>query len=127
MSPQRLVVITCAAVAALGIGCGEDSDEQVASAAPPPQQVTLDPDKDPYTVTCKDLSDLQASANLSRRATNTLAVEAEIPGLTQLQASQSIFFAMRELCKKEAPEFTPAKAAVSAVRAGKYRADLGTP
>ena len=127
MFRQRLVVTAAAAVALiLPMGCG---DEEAAApvAKKPATTAILDPDKDPYEVTCKDLSDLQASAELSRRATNALAVEAEIRGLTQLQASQSIFFAMTELCKKETPEFTPAKAAVSAVRAGRYRADLGTP
>ena len=127
MFRQRLVVTAGAAVALiLPMGCGDE--EAAAPVAKKPETTAkLDPDKDPYEVTCKDLSDLQASADLSRRATNTLAVEAEIRGLTQLQAAQSIYFAMREVCKKEAPEFTPAKAAVKAVRAGEYRADLGKP
>ena len=130
MLRQPLTVTACVAalLPVVAIGCGDDSADESAQAAPAPKQVAkLNPDKDPYEVTCKDLSNRAASADLSRRATNALAVEAEIRGLTQLQSAQSIYFAMTELCKSESPEFTPAKAAVKAVKAGDYRADLGTP
>ena len=130
MFRQSLAVTACVAVLlpVVAVGCGDDSaDESVKGAPATKQVVKLDPDKDPYEVTCKDLSDRAASADLSRRASNALAAEAEIRGLTQLQSSQSIYFAMTEICKSESPEFTPAKAAVKAVKAGDYRADLGTP
>lgn len=130
MFRQPLTVTACVAalVSVVAIGCGDDSAEESSQDAPATKQVAkLDPDKDPYEVTCQDLSDPAASADLSRRATNALAAEAEISGLTQLQSSQSIYFAMTEICKSEPPEFTPAKAAVKAVKAGDYRADLGTP
>lgn len=45
----------------------------------------------------------------------------------ELASAQSLFFAMTELCKGRPASYEPAKAAVRAVRQGKYRADLGTP
>ena len=50
-----------------------------------------------------------------------------IKGLNTLQATQSTFYAMTELCKGRPAGFQPARAAVKAVESGEYRADLGTP
>ena len=43
------------------------------------------------------------------------------------QATQSVFFAMTELCKGRKGSYQPASAAVRALQQGKYRADLGAP
>ena len=64
---------------------------------------------------------------MTRRATVALSDGERIAGLSRLQATQSIFFAMTELCKGSAASREPARAAVQAVRQGKYRADLGAP
>jgi hypothetical protein len=68
----------------------------------------------------------QQWAHVTRRATVALADREQIPGLNRLQATQSVF-AMTELCKQRPASYQPAQAAVEAVRAGKYRADLGAP
>ena len=64
-----------------------------------------------------------------RRAVATVALSdrERIAGLTRLQATQSIFFAMTELCKGKPASREPARAAVQAVRQGKYQANLGAP
>ena len=55
---------------------------------------------------------------------NALASDAKIRGLNQLQASQSIFYAITELCKSKPGSYRPAKDAIAAVRSGELRAEL---
>ena len=89
--------------------------------------VTVDPDRDPHALTCGELADKVASNAASRRAQFTLADEAKIADMSRLRAAQSIFYAMTELCKSNEESFTPAAAAVKAVKRGEYIADLSTP
>jgi hypothetical protein len=56
-----------------------------------------------------------------------LADDAKIRGLTRLQSSQSIFYAITELCEERPSSYEPAEDAIAAVRSGELRADLGTP
>jgi hypothetical protein len=121
-----------AAVAGLGVlilvgagGCGQEERPEAAAKSRPAAHV--DPNKHPYAITCGDLADPLAAADMSRRATVKLARKADISGLSQLRASQSIFFAMTELCKENDASYTPAEDAVAAVKRGEYRADLGAP
>jgi hypothetical protein len=53
-----------------------------------------------------------------------LADDAKIRGLNRLQASQSIYFAITELCKAKPGSFRPAKDAIAGVRSGEFRAQL---
>jgi hypothetical protein len=71
--------------------------------------------------------DQQKWAGETRRATVAIADRERIAGLNRLQATQSVFFAMTELCKGRKGTYEPASPAVRAVRQGKYRADLGAP
>ena len=113
-------------------GCGGDDDDDTADEAATPTSTsttsaTVPEDKPPYEITCADLADPAASADVTRRATVQLANQANIRDASVLQVSQSIFFAMTELCKGEAEDYKPARAAVAAVKRGEYRADLGEP
>ena len=56
-----------------------------------------------------------------------LADDAKIPGLNRLRASQSIYFAITELCKGKPGSYKPARPAIAGVRSGEYLADLGAP
>ena len=129
MSTTRTTTAALLGTIALLGACGED--ESTESSRPPAQTVSQTatelPDKEPGAITCADLADKVRSARMSRRASNALAAEAGIQGLTQLQAAQSIFFAMTELCAAGEPSFRPARPAVKAVKAGRFRADLGSP
>ena len=118
-----VAVLTCA----LATGCGDEDSQTEQAAKSKPVAATPVPDKDPYAITCKDLADPLASAEMSRRATVKLASTAKVPDLSPLRASQSIFYAMTELCKQNGDAYKPAKDAVAAVEEGKYRADLGDP
>jgi hypothetical protein len=119
-------LVLCAAVAA---GCGDE--EGAAVQAPDPvvelaeRQAQLE--QDPYDLRCADLADKVASADMSRRVQYALADDAKIAGLSRLRASQSIFFAITEVCKGKPGSYKPARPAISGVRSGEYLADLGAP
>jgi len=119
-------VVLCAAVAT---GCGEAAPEKQAAKEP---SVTLAErqaqlDHDPYDLRCADLADKVASARMTRIVQYALADDAKIPGLNRLRASQSIFFAITEVCKGKPGSYKPARPAIAAVRNGEYLADLGSP
>jgi hypothetical protein len=115
--------------ATFATGCGEDvADEQ--AAAPPPvtiaqRQVQLE--QDPYDLRCADLADKVASADMTRRVQYALADDASIHGLDRLRASQSIFYAITEVCKGKPGSYKPARPAISGVRSGEWVADLSAP
>jgi len=115
--------------AAAATGCGEGAREE--RAAKPPS-VTLAErqaqlEQDPYDLRCADLADKVASAGMSRRVQYALADDARIPRLNRLRASQSIFFAMTEVCKGKPESYRPARAAIAGVRSGEFVADLESP
>ena len=119
-------VVLCAAVAT---GCGEAAPEKQAAKEPAvtlaERQAQLD--QDPYDLRCADLADKVASARMTRRVQYALADDAAIPGLNRLRASQSIYFAITEVCKGKPGSYQPARPAVSGVRNGEFVADLATP
>jgi hypothetical protein len=129
---RHQTLIALAACAAIAAGCGsEDSDD---AAAPKPQAQKVDLaerhaqlEKDPYALRCADIKDKIASADITRRVQYALADDAKVKGLTRLQSSQSIFYAITELCKGQPGAYEPAEDAIAAVRSGEMRADLGTP
>ena len=128
---MRTAVITTwlALCAAFATGCGEDTTEERAAATPTvtmaERQAQLD--QDPYDLRCADLADKVASAGMTRRVQYALADEAGIPGLNRLRASQSIFFAITEVCKDKPGSYKPARPAISGVRSGEFVADLSAP
>ena len=119
-------LVLCAAV---GAGCGEDAAEEQAAKKPTvtlaERQAQLD--QDPYDLRCADLADKVASAGMTRRVQYALADDAKVPGLNRLRASQSIFFAITELCKGKPGYYKPARPAIAGVRSGEFVADLGAP
>ena len=123
------IITGLALCAAFATGCGDDAAEEPAAKAP---SVTLAErqaqlDQDPYDLRCSDLEDKVASAGLTRRVQYALADDAAIPGLNRLRASQSIFFAITEVCKGKPGSLEPARPAIAGVRSGEYLADLGSP
>lgn len=119
-------LVLCAAVAT---GCGEAAPEKQAAKDPvatlAARQDQLD--QDPYDLRCADLADKVASASMTRRVQYALADDAEIPGLDRLRASQSIFYAITEVCKGKPGSYKPARPAISGVRSGEFVADLNSP
>jgi hypothetical protein len=117
-----------AVCAALLTACGgaEEEAAQAARKAPKPASAAVI-DGAPYAISCAHVRDQQTWAGVTRRATVAIGNRERIPGLSGLRETQSIFYAMTELCKGRSATFQPADAAVRAVRAGTYRADLGAP
>jgi outer membrane murein-binding lipoprotein Lpp len=127
MRTSRIItgLVLCGAVAA---GCGEDAPEERAakpSVALAERQAQLE--QDPYDLRCADLADKVDSARMTRIVQYALADDAKIPGLNRLRASQSIYFAITEICKGKPGSYKPARPAISGVRNGEYVADLGSP
>jgi hypothetical protein len=117
-------LVVCAALLA---ACGGSDEEARAERKAPKLASAAVIDGDPYAIACGHVRDQQKWADVTRRATIAIAGRERTPRLTGLQETQSIFYAMTELCEERPASFEPAEAAVRAVRAGKYRADLGTP
>jgi hypothetical protein len=129
---RHKTLIALAACAAIAAGCGSDDSDEAAAPKPPAQKVDLAErhaqlEKDPYALRCDDIEDKVASADITRRVQYALADDAQVKGLTRLQSSQSIFYAITELCKGQPGTYEPAEDAIEAVRNGKLRANLGTP
>ena len=128
MAAQR-ALIALALCGAIAAGCGDNDDAEQAAAPGKPtlaqRQAQLE--TDPYDLRCADIRDKVNSARMTRIVQYALADDAKIPGLNRLQAGQSIFYAITELCEAKPDSDRPARKAVAAVRSGKYRADLATP
>jgi hypothetical protein len=125
---QTLIgLIACASIAA-GCGGGDDGDSSTkAKDEAKPVDIaarSAQLEKNPYDLRCSDLSDAVTSARMTRVVQYALADDAKIRGLNRLQASQSIYFAITELCKSKPGSYQPAKDAIAAVRSGELRAEL---
>jgi hypothetical protein len=124
----RGVCAAAALAAAVPAACGESADRQTGAQAPAaklaPARVI---ESDPYALACGHVRDQQKWAEVTRSATVAIADRERIRGLNRLQATQSLFFAMTELCKGRPASYQPASAAVGGVQDGKFVADLGAP
>jgi hypothetical protein len=122
------MVAALAVSAALLLGaCGKDNDHARDQRKAPKLASAQAIEQDPYAIACGHIRDQQRWASETRRATVAIGDREKVPGLNRLQATQSLFFAMTELCKGRPASYEPADAAVQGVREGKYRADLGAP
>jgi uncharacterized lipoprotein YajG len=116
-----------AVAATLLAACGGD-DETAGQRPKAPQLASARTiDSDPYAIACGHVRNQQRWAETTRRATVAIADRERFARLNRLQATQSLFFAMTEICKGSPQSDEPARAAVQAVRRGKYRADRDAP
>jgi hypothetical protein len=113
--------------AALLSACGSEDEARPAAAKAPELASATVIEDDPYAIACGHVRDQQTWASVTRRATVAISDRDKIRGINRLQATQSIFFAMTELCKGRSASYKPAEAAVDGVRSGAYRANLGAP
>ena len=128
MTVRHAALLPVALAVLLGSGCGgSDAEPSRPAATATPAQARIDPDKDPHAITCADLADKEASAELTRRAQFALADEATVRDMSRLRVAQSIFYAMTELCREGDAGYKPAADAVAAVERGDYVADLNAP
>lgn len=127
---RKSVIIAGLALCAAGAtGCGEDASQEQAAKPPsiPLAERQAQLDQDPYDLRCSDLADKVSAAGLTRRVQYALADDAAIAGLNRLRASQSIYFAITEVCKGQPGSYRPARPAIDGVRAGEFVADLSSP
>ena len=127
MTSRSLTAAILAASAILLAACGQEEEEARAQPRAPELPSAERIEADPYAIACGHVRDQQQWADVTRRATVRIADRERIPKLNRLQATQSVFYAMTELCKSRPASYEPAEAAVHAVRQGTYRADLGAP
>lgn len=118
-----VLAVSAALVAACGAADEDPGTERKASTLAAATVI----EKDPYAIACGHVRNQQKWASTTRRATVAIADREGIAGLNRLQATQSVFFSMTEVCKGRPSSYEPASAAVRAVRQGTYRADLATP
>lgn len=117
-------LIACGAIAA---GCGDDNTSTSSKREAKPVDIaarTAQLERNPYDIKCADIRDKVASARMTRIVQYALADDARISGLNRLQASQSIYYAITELCKGKPGSHRPAKDAIAGVRSGEFRAQL---
>jgi hypothetical protein len=127
----RHTLIALAASAALSTGCGDDEPtaDGGAKASKPDSAAALAKrhahlERNPYDLRCGDIRDKVASGEITRIVQYALADDAKIRGLNRLQASQSIFYAITELCRARPDSYRPAEDAIAGVRSGQFRAEL---
>jgi hypothetical protein len=124
---MKMAMAALAVSAALLAACGSDDEEPRKKGKAPQLASAGVIDSDPYALACGHVRNQQRWADVTRRATVAIADQERIRHLNRLQATQSLFFAMTELCKGRPATYQPAKAAVRGVGEGKFEADLGAP
>ena len=124
MSSIRTSTTTLAALAAAAalIGaCGEGDTGAPAQAPAPKIAPASATEADPYAITCGQVRDQQQWAHVTRQATFAIADREQFSDLNRLRASQSLYYAMTELCKQKPATFEPARGAAEGVRDGTFR------
>ena len=112
-----------ATAAMLAAGCGQDESPNAAVKEPPLASAAA-LERDPHALSCGHVTDQLTWAHETRRATVAIADGMRVRGLNRLQKTQSLFYAMTELCKGRPASHQPVDSAIEAVRDGTYRADL---
>jgi hypothetical protein len=112
------------AVCAVAAGCGEQ--EHQAAGTPDPQHAR-EVAGDPYALTCGDLATQHQHPDGEKLVIRTEFALAREPVLkkrvarmTENRVGRSVYWALTEKCKGEAPSFKPARLAVEAVQRGEY-------
>jgi hypothetical protein len=127
MMSRRLTLIGLMACVAVAAGCGDDDTGASSTREAKPVDIaarSAQLERNPYDLRCADIRDKIASARMTRIVQYALADDAKIRGLNRLQASQSIYYAITELCKSKPGSYRPAKDAIAGVRSGEFRAEL---
>jgi uncharacterized lipoprotein YajG len=119
-NPTTTLAALGAAALLLG-ACGEN-DVKAPAARPAPKLASASAiGANPYAITCGHARDQQRWAQVTRQATFAIADREKFKNLNRLRASQSLYFAMTEVCKQQPPTFEPATAAAQGVREGTFR------
>jgi uncharacterized lipoprotein YajG len=119
---RRTTALAALAAAATLLGaCGEEDTEAPAQPPAPKLAPASAIEADPYAITCGHVRDQQQWAHLTRQATFAIADRERFRNLNRLLASQSLYYALTEVCKQKPVTFQPAQAAAEGVRDGTFR------
>jgi hypothetical protein len=121
------------AASLLAVACGDDDDggggERRIAGQPEPGHAA-EVARNPYTVTCGDLTRQTANPESARLVIHAEFALARDPALRRVVAKEtlnrtgrSVYYALTEICKGRDPSFKPAKLAVE----GKYLAARNRP
>ena len=123
-----LLGLAAAVAVAVAAGCGDEEESRVGG-DPDPEHVR-EVARNPHALTCHDVTrqSRRAGARLVIRVQTALTREPALRGrvaeLGFQQVSQSMHFALKEVCRGRDPSFKPARLAADGVRRGKYVASL---
>jgi hypothetical protein len=120
----RRILIALMATGLFVAGCGDDSKPTAAK----PRPVDLEErraalEKDPHGVRCSDIRDERSTRN-TRMVQHALAADVHIPSMSELAVSQSIYYALTEVCKSKPGSYEPAQEAIAGVKSGRWRAEF---
>lgn len=120
-------LISLAAALGLASGCG--GEERPVTGVPDPDHAS-EVARNPYALTCGDLA-RQSHPEGARLVIRVQAALTRERGLRRRvveqsfqRVSQTIYFALTQICKGHGRSFSPGRLAVEGVRRGKYRASL---
>jgi hypothetical protein len=126
------LVLGLVAISVSAAACGNDEERDVPGAPQPGHARAVE--RDPYLVTCRDLARQSRHPDAARLVIHAEFALAQDPALRKMVAREtlnrtgrSVYYALTELCKGRDPSFRPARAAVEAVREGKYLAARNRP
>jgi hypothetical protein len=103
-------------------GCGAEPGHKVGTTPVTNPQGTADPDMDPLQATCEEYLN---SPQLYSQATVKLARRVHRRDANEFQVTLRLRNAVTAICKKAEPSSRPGKAALEAVKNGKYKTDRG--
>jgi hypothetical protein len=103
-------------------GCGAQAGHKVGTTPVTNPQGTANPDIDPLQATCEEYLN---SPQLYSQATVKLARRVHRRDASEFQVTLRLRNAVTAICKQAAPSSRPGKAALEAVRNGKYKTDRG--
>jgi len=119
-SAAACVAVAVALSALLVAACGGEERSADTVASGPRLASAAAIDGDPYAIACGHVRDQLRWAGVTRRATVAIAEREPVRGLNRLRTTQSLFYAMTELCAGRRATYEPARTAVRAVSRGRY-------
>jgi hypothetical protein len=115
------VALLCALAMGMG-GCGGDDDDQAPRPSAEPT-AKADPDKDPFLATCDEFL---GSPDLYSQGTVKLSRRVRLRDANEYQVTLRLRNAITDICDRSSEgDYRPARAALHAVKSGKYKTDRG--
>jgi hypothetical protein len=128
MRSHRLAAAGIGAALVMGAAaCGNGTTAPATTAKAPRLASAAALAHDPYSITCGHVRDQLKWADETRSATVAIADRNPVRGLNRLRMTQSLFFAMTEICHGQPATTRPARAAVRGVQSGRFVANLNAP